>query len=81
MVRNMIDSNKTLEYENGETSGYFKWWGQGYEDGVIEFAKYLKENSFLCDSNDSFSFQAINVEDDLDDMVKDFLESFHNFTI
>ena len=68
----MIDSNKTLEYENGETAGYFKGWGHGYEDGVMEFAKYLKENSFLCDSN---------VEDDLDDMVKDFWESFHNFTI
>lgn len=68
----MIDSNKTLEYENGETVGYFKGWGHGYEDGVMEFVKYLKENSFLCDSN---------VEDGLDDMVKDFLESFHNFTI
>ena len=73
----MIDS----EYENGKTVGYFQGWGHGYEDGVMEFAEYLKENSFLCDSNDSFSFQAINVEDDLDDMVKDFLEKFHNIKI
>lgn len=77
----MINGNETLEYENGKTIGYFKGWGHGYEDGVMEFAEYLKEHSFLCDSNDSFSFQAINVEDDLDDMVKDFLESFHNIKI
>lgn len=77
MVKIMIGS----EYENGKTVGYFKGWGHGYEDGVMEFAEYLKENSFLCDSNDSFSFQAINVEDDLDDMVKDFLEKFHNIKI
>lgn len=67
----MVDSNETLAYENGRDAGY----DDGYNDGVIRFAEYLKEHSFLCDSNDSFSFQAINVEDDLDDMVKDFLEN------
>lgn len=46
---------------------------EGYRDGVMEFAAYLKENSFLCDSNDWFSFHAINVEDDLDDLVEEFL--------
>ena len=54
----MIDSNEILAYENG----------------VIEFAEYLKKHSFLCDSNDWFSFQAINVEDNLDDFVKEFLK-------
>lgn len=44
------------------------------EHTVTEFAQYLKENSFLCDSNDWHSFQAINVEDDLDDLVEEFLD-------
>lgn len=65
----MIDSNETLAYEDGRDAGY----AEGYEDGVIAFAKYLKNNSFLCDSNDWFSFNAINVDDDLDDMVVEFL--------
>ena len=73
--------SRAMECDDARVAGYFRGWGHGYEDGVMEFAKYLKENSFLCDSNDSFSFQAINVEDDLDDMVKDFLERFRNFTI
>lgn len=50
---------------------------KGYEDGcrgaIEKFAAFLKDNSFLCDPNDSFSFQAINVEDDLDDLVEEFL--------
>ena len=44
------------------------------EHTVTEFAKYLREQSFLCDSNDWHSFNAIDV-DDLDDFVKEFLES------
>lgn len=47
---------------------------QIYRNGVVAFAKYLKERSFLCDSNDWHSFQAIDA-DDLDDWVKDFLEN------
>ena len=46
----------------------------GYNAAVKKFAQYLKDHSFLCDANDCYSFKAINVEDDLDDMVKDFLE-------
>lgn len=64
----MIDSNETLAYQNGRESGY----DYGYCDGAIEFAEYLKMQSFLCDSNDWHSFNAIDV-DDLDDYVKDFL--------
>ena len=70
----MIDSNETLAYENGRDAGY----SEGYEDGVVAFAKYLKEKSFLCDSNEWHSFWAINVEDDLDDLVKDFLRGVYD---
>lgn len=66
----MIDSNETLAYQNGRESGY----SYGYYDGVLEFAEYLKVNAFLCDTHDSWGFQAIDV-DDLDDMVKDFLRT------
>lgn len=66
----MIDSNETLAYQNGRDAGY----DDGYEDGAIMFAEYLKENSFLCDPNDSFSFQAIDV-DDINDLLTDFLEN------
>ena len=48
-------------------------YAQIYRNGVVAFAKYLKEHSFLCDPNGWYSFQAINVEDDLDDFVEDFL--------
>ena len=66
----MIDSNETIMYENGRDAGY----SEGFEEGIISFAKYLREHSFLCDSNDWHSFNAIDV-DDLDDFVKDFLEN------
>ena len=66
----MIDSNETLAYQAGRESGY----DYGYCDGVVEFAEYLKMQSFLCDSNDWHSFNAIDV-DDLDDLVKDFLKT------
>lgn len=66
----MIDSNETIMYENGRDAGY----SEGFEEGIISFAKYLREQSFLCDSNDWHSFNAIDV-DDLDDFVKDFLEN------
>ena len=44
----------------------------GFKNGVIKFANFLKENSFLCDSNDWHSFDAIDIED-LDDLVEEFL--------
>ncbi len=44
----------------------------GFKNGVIKFANYLKENSFLCDPDNGFSFDAIDVED-LDDLVEEFL--------
>lgn len=65
----MIDSNETLAYENGRDAGYYA----GYCDGVVEFAKYLKSNSFECDCN-VIIFNAIDM-DDLDNLVKDFLET------
>lgn len=57
---------KTLEYDRRQYT-------KGYKDGVIEFANYLKEHSFLCDNPNMHSFYAID-EDDLDDYVEDFLE-------
>lgn len=61
---------KALKYDREQ-------YEKGYEDGcrnsIVRFASFLKDNSFLCDSNDWFSFQAINVEDDLDDLVEEFL--------
>ena len=56
---------KALEYDR-------KQYGFGYKDGVLEFANYLKNHSFLCDPDNGFSFNAID-EDDLDDFVEDFL--------
>lgn len=49
---------------------YYK---SGFEKGVIKFANYLKERAFLCDANDWWSFQAIDI-DDLDDLIDDFFE-------
>ena len=83
----MIDSNETIMYENGReigyeggydigySVGYVKGVDVGYIDGVKEFAAYLKKNSFMCDPDNMHSFQAINVEDDLDDLVEEFLKS------
>lgn len=51
---------------------YKNGYSNGYEDGVVEFANYLKNHSFLCDPDNGFSFNAID-EDDLDDFVEDFL--------
>lgn len=55
---------------------------KGYEDGcknsIVRFASFLKNKSFCCDSNDWHSFQAINVEDDLDDLVEEFLSEVVN---
>lgn len=48
-------------------------YGKGYIDGVVEFAKYLKDVSFCCDPDNWCSFQAIDT-DDLDDFVDEFLQ-------
>ena len=45
---------------------------KAYECAIREFAEYLRKESFLCDSNEWHSFQAIDV-DVLDDLAKDFL--------
>ena len=65
----MIDSNEILAYQAGRESGY----NDGYYDGVVDFAKYLKSSSFECDCN-VIIFDAIDT-DYLDDYVKDFLET------
>lgn len=44
----------------------------GYEDGVISFAEYLKDNSVLYDYDSCFSFRAIDI-DDLNSLVEVFL--------
>lgn len=61
---------KALQYDRDQ-------YEKGYQDGVRNFAEYLKTHSFLCDSNDWYSFRAINVEDDLDDMVEEYLLRKH----
>ena len=45
----------------------------GRENGIKEFANYLKEHSFWVDNDNYFSFRAIDI-DDLDDFVKEFLK-------
>lgn len=45
---------------------------EGYKDGVVEFVKYLKDNSCFYDIDNYHSFKAVNI-DDLDDLVEEFL--------
>lgn len=56
---------------------------KGYEDGckssIKKFAAFLKDNSFLCDHYGWHSFQAIDVEEDLDDLVEEFLNKECNY--
>lgn len=59
------------QYENG--------YADGCKDSIFRFASFLKNKSFCCDSNDWHSFQAINVEDDLDDLVEEFLSEECNY--
>lgn len=66
---------KALQYDREQ---YKKGYVDGCKDSIFKFASFLKDKSFLCDSNDWHSFQAINVEDDLDDLVEEFLEAFIN---
>ena len=58
-------------YNNGKIEGY----AEGYKNAIVEFAKYLKDNSKECDCN-VIIFDAIDT-DDLDNLAKDFLE-LHN---
>lgn len=69
LIDGHIDEHENTGY--GETTR--KFYNIGYEDGVYRFAKYLKEQAFLCDSDTRFSFEAIDA-DDLDDLVYDFLK-------
>lgn len=66
----MIDSNETIMYENGRDAGY----SYGFEEGVIEFVKYLKEHSCSYDLDNYHSFDAIDIEY-LDDLVEEFLDN------
>ena len=45
----------------------------GYKNEIMKFAKYLKNSSFCCDSNDWHSFQAIDT-DDLDELVENYFK-------
>lgn len=65
----MIDSNETLAYENGRDAGY----AEGFKDGVVMFAKYLKHHSGSYDLDNYNSFDAIDI-DYLDDFVEKFLD-------
>lgn len=57
---------KALKYDREQ-------YEKGFKCGVMAFAGYLKEHSFMCDPGNGFSFYAIDV-DELDDYVKRFLE-------
>jgi hypothetical protein len=57
---------KALKYDREQ-------YEKGFKCGVMAFAGYLKEHSFMCDPGNGFSFDAIDV-DELDDYVKRFLE-------
>jgi hypothetical protein len=57
---------KALKYDREQ-------YEKGFKCGVMAFAVYLKEHSFMCDPGNGFSFDAIDV-DELDDYVKEFLE-------
>ena len=45
----------------------------GFENGVIKFANYLKNNACSYDLDNYHSFDAIDIED-LDDLVEEFLD-------
>ena len=67
---------KALQYDRRQ---YEKGYSDGCKDSIFRFASFLKNKSFCCDSNDWHSFQAINVEDDLDDLVEEFLNEECNY--
>jgi hypothetical protein len=49
-----------------------KYYVSGFNNGVVKFANYLKENSCFYDIDNYHSFRAIDI-DDLDDLVEEFL--------
>lgn len=49
-----------------------RYYESGFHNGVVKFAQYLKEHSFVCDPGDWSRFQAIDA-DDIDDLVEEFL--------
>ena len=75
VYENGREAGYEIGHNVGYSVGYVKGTDIGYIDGVKEFAVYLKKRSFLCDPDNMHSFQAINVEDDLDDFVEEFLKS------
>ena len=62
-----MDVYKATEqaYKNG--------YNAGVKYSIVKFVEFLKQKSFLCDANNWHSFQAIDVENDLDDLVEEFL--------
>lgn len=50
--------------------GYYE---SGFNNGVIKFANYLKENSCSYDLDNYHSFNAIDIEY-LDELVEEFLD-------
>lgn len=57
---------KALAYDRNQ-------YDAGFVEGVIAFADYLKEQSFICDPGNGHSFYAIDVEE-MAGYIKDFLE-------
>ena len=55
-----------------------KYYESGFINGVIKFAAYLKDQAFLCDNDNRFSFWAIDIEE-LDDLVNEFLDKKEYF--
>lgn len=50
-----------------------RYYESGFNNGVIKFVEYLKENSCLYDLDNYHSFNAIDI-DYLDDLAKEFLD-------
>lgn len=63
-----VDKDELVKALNYDRQQYT----EGYKDGVLEFANYLKSQSFLCDPDNGFSFYAID-EDDIDDFAEEFI--------
>ena len=67
---------RALQYDREQ---YEKGYEDGCKDSISRFAAFLKDNSFLCDHYGWHSFQAIDVEEDLDDLVEEFLNRECNY--
>lgn len=64
----MDDSSETIAYESGKNEGY----SDGFQAGVMAFAKYLKEHKCSYNLDNYHSFDVIDI-DYLDDLVEEFL--------